>query len=252
MRGGALLKSTFAKRLSLLLVLALAGCAGAKVGQEVQTAMPANNAPPTQIVVYPFAVDSSDVQLNSGILQRAYRSMSDANVDAQQAQIAHETAQNVCLQIVTKLSQKGYNALCQKRGIAPGSGNIMVIEGEFTDIDQGNQLRRLVIGLGVGASKLDTDVYLYQPNGEGGLSQLMAFNTHAESGKMPGAGITGPAGAAAGGAAAFATLGANVAMGGAKTYTSQTNFLGDKTADQIVDQIMKYYQQQGWAQQASL
>jgi len=214
--------------------------------------MPANNAPPSQIVVYPFAVDTSDVQLNSGILQRAYRSMSDANVGAQQEQIAHESAENVCLQIVTKLSQKGYQAICQKRGIAPGSGNIMVVEGEFTNIDEGNRLRRLVIGLGAGASKLDTDVYLYQPNGEGGLSQLMAFNTHAESGKMPGAGITGPAGAAAGGAAAVATLGANVAMGGAKTYTSSTNFLGDKTAEQIVDQIMKYYQQQGWAQQASL
>lgn len=234
----------------LVLALGLIGCAGAKVGQEVQSSMPTSNAPPSQVVVYPFAVSADDVKLNSSIVQRAYRSMSDDTASEQQ-QLAHETAQNVCLQIVTKLSQKGFPAVCQNRGVPPGTGNIMVVEGEFTDINEGNRLRRLVIGLGAGASSLDTDVYLYQPNGDNGLSQLLTFNTHAESGKMPGAGITGPAGAAAGGAAAFATLGANVAMGGAKTVTSSTNYLGDKTADQIVDQLMKYFQQQGWVQQAS-
>jgi Domain of unknown function (DUF4410) len=239
------------KRSYLLLTVALIACAGAKVGQVVQSSAPAGNAPPTQIVVYPFAVDSSDVQLNSGIFQRAYRNISNEDETAQQDQLAHDTAENVCLQVVTKLSQKGFAAVCQKRGIAPGTGNILVIEGEFTDINEGNRLRRLVIGLGAGASKLDTDVYLYQPNGSGGLSQLLAFNTTADSGKMPGAGITGPAGAAAGGATAFATLGANVAMGGAKTYTSTTNFLGDKTSQQIVDTMMKYFQQQGWAPASS-
>jgi len=37
----------------------------------------------------------------------------------------------------------------------------------------------------------------------------MNFTTHADSGKMPGAALTAPAGAAAGGAAAAASLGAN-------------------------------------------
>jgi hypothetical protein len=239
------------KRMYVLFAVMLAACAGASVGQSVQGSAPVSNAPPSQIVVYPFAVDSADVSLNSSILQRAYRNMSDENETAQQYQLAHDTAQNVCLQVVTALTQKGYNAICQKRGIQPGNGNILIVEGEFTDISEGNRLRRMVIGLGVGASVLDTDVYLYQPTGQGGQTQLLAFNTHADSGKMPGAGITGPAGAAAGGAAAAATLGANVAMGGAKTYTGSTKFLGDKTADQIVDQLMKYFQQQGWAQASS-
>jgi Domain of unknown function (DUF4410) len=233
------------RRAALFSCIVLIGCAGAKVGQEIQSAPAPTNAPPSQIVIYPFAVDSSDVSLNSSIFQRAYRNISDANVDAQQTQIAHDTAENVCLKVVTALSAKGYNAVCQKRGVPPGTGNILIVEGEFTDISEGNRLRRLVIGFGAGASKLDTDVYLYQPTDEG-QRQLIAFNTHADSGMMPGAAITGPAGAAAGGAAAAATLGANVAMSGGKTITSSTGFLADKTSDQIVKTLTQYFAQQGW------
>lgn len=239
------MKSGLLKRAGLFVCIFLIGCAGAKVGQEIQSAPAPTGAPPSQIIVYPFAVDAAEVSLNSSIFQRAYRSVSDANVDAEQTQIAHDTAQNVCLKVVTALSAKGYNAICQKRGVPPGTGNILIVEGEFTDISEGNRLRRLVIGLGAGASTLDTDVYLYQPSDEG-QRQLIAFNTHADSGKMPGAGITGPAGAAAGGAAAAATLGANIAMSGGKTVTSSTGFLADKTSDQIVKTLSQYFTQQGW------
>lgn len=75
--------------------------------------------------------------------------------------------------------------------------------------------------------------------------QVLAFNTHADSGKMPGVGITGPAGAAAGGAAAV-TVGVNVAASGVKTYTSSTGYLADDTSKQIVDAMRKYFAQVGW------
>ncbi len=229
----------------VLFAVALAGCAGATVTQETQSA-PLSSAPPSQIVVYPFATNPSEVTLNQSIFQRAYRDMSSENVDTQQQQIADDTAQNVCLEVVTKLNQKGYNAICQKRGIAPGNGNVLVVDGEFTDISEGNRLQRMVVGFGMGASLLDTNVYVYQPFPDGGQHQVLSFNTHADSGKMPGVAITGPGGAAAGGSAAAATLGANLAAGGAKTYTSSTGFLGDKTAEQIVDALQKYFVQQGW------
>jgi hypothetical protein len=233
------------KGAGLLCLAALAGCAGATVSQETQNA-PVNNAPPSQIVVYPFATNPNEVSLNSSLVQRAYRNISGADTSAEQAQIADEAAQNVCLEVVTALTQKGYNALCQKRGIAPGAGNILIVDGEFTNITEGNRLRRMVIGFGAGASVLDTNVYVNQLAPGGGQQQVLSFNTHADSGKMPGVAVTGPAGAAAGGAAAAATVGANVAMGGAKTYTSSTGYLGDKTAQQIVDALTKYFQQQGW------
>jgi len=65
-------------------------------------------------------------------------------------------------------------------------------------------------------------------------------------GYMPGAGITGPAGAAAGGAAASPSLGVNIAAGGVKNVTSSTGYLVDKTTDQIVQQVVNYYNRQGW------
>jgi hypothetical protein len=88
--------------------------------------------------------------------------------------------------------------------------NTLIIDGAFMDISQGNRLQRMVIGLGVGASVIDTQVGLYQYS-NGNFMQLLTFTTHADSGEVPGVGITGPAGAAAGGTAAAASIGANVA-----------------------------------------
>jgi Domain of unknown function (DUF4410) len=121
----------------------------------------------------------------------------------------------------------------------------VIVDGQFTDINEGNRLRRLVIGFGAGASTLDTSVQLFQRTGESS-SQVLGFTTHADSGKMPGAAVTGPAGAAAGGSAA-AIVGTNAAVGGAKTYTSSAGFLADKTSTQIVDSITQYFAQHGWA-----
>jgi hypothetical protein len=137
--------------------IAFTGCAGASVGQELQSA-PLASARPTQIVVYPFAVDPSEVTLNQGIVQRTYRSMSGADVPAQQLEIARQTAENVCAEVTAGLQQKGYSAVCQQRGIQPAGDNALIVDGEFTDISEGNRLRRMVIGFGAGASTLDTNV----------------------------------------------------------------------------------------------
>jgi hypothetical protein len=60
-------------------------------------------------------------------------------------------------------------------------------------------VQRMVIGLGVEASVVDTQVTLYTDS-NGNSVRLMTFTTYADSAMMPGVGITGPAGAAARGA----------------------------------------------------
>jgi hypothetical protein len=227
----------------LLLALALAGCAGAAVTEQSQN-LPISNNRPAQIVVYPFAVDSSEVTLNQSIVQRAYRSMSNQDTSLQQAKIAHETARSICDEVAANLNKKGYQAVCQERGTQVAGNNVVVVDGEFTNISEGNRLRRLVIGFGAGASVLDSTVEVFQKTAAG-TRQIMNFTTHADSGKMPGAAVTGGAGAAAGGSAAV-IIGANAVMGGAKTYTSSTSYLADKTADQVVQTLTQYYTQQGW------
>jgi hypothetical protein len=227
-----------------LLALVAFGCAGAQVTQQ-SSAAPVMTSRPGQVIIYPFAVNSSDVSLNSGIFQAAYRNMTDANETDQQTQLAHQTAQNICVRVAANLTQQGITATCLQRGVPPTGNNVLILDGQFTDISEGNRLRRMVIGLGAGASKVDTVVQVIQKTDQG-TSEIIDFATSADSGYMPGAGITGPAGAAAGGAAAAASLGVNIAAGGVKNVTSSTGYLVDKTTDQIVQQVLNYYNRHGW------
>jgi Domain of unknown function (DUF4410) len=239
------MRSNLFSGMYVLLAAAAFGCAGAQVTQQVSSA-PITATPPTAVVVYPFAVDTSDVSLNSGIFQVAYRNMSGKDQSAEQLQLAHQTAQNICVQVAADLTQKGITTTCLQRGVPPTGNNVLVLDGQFTDISEGNRLRRMVIGLGAGASKVDTVVQVIQKTPQGS-SELLDFATSADSGYMPGAGITGPAGAAAGGAAAAASLGVNIAAGGVKNVTSSTGYLVGKTSDQIVQQMVNYYNRQGWS-----
>ena len=226
------------------LAIIAAGCAGAQVTQQSSQTSIAN-ARPSAVIVYPFAVNPSEVTMNQGFFQKAYVTMSGANQADQQVQLADQTAQNVCVRVAANLTSKGITTTCLGRGTPPTGSNVLIIDGSFTDISEGNRLRRMVIGMGAGQSKLDTTVQAYQKTDEG-AQQVMDFSTSADSGYMPGAGITGPAGAAAGGATAAASLAVNVAAGGVKNVTSSTGYLADKTTTQIVDQVSAYYTKQGW------
>ena len=88
--------------------------------------------------------------------------MTDENETAEQTQIAHQTAQNICIQVAADLTQKGIAATCLQRGVPPTGNNVLIMDGQFTDISEGNKLRRMVIGLGAGASKLGTVVEVIQ------------------------------------------------------------------------------------------
>ena len=231
--------------LNIALAVTTLGCSGAQVTQQ-SSAAPIVNTRPGGVAIYPFAVSSADVSLNSSIFQKAYRNVTDENVTDQQAQIAHQTAQNICISVAAELTQKGITATCLRRGVRPIGSNVLILDGQFTDISEGNRLRRMVIGLGAGQSKLNTVAQVIQVT-DSGSTEVMDFSTSADSGYMPGAGITGPAGAAAGGAAAAASLGVNVAAGGVKNYTSSTGHLADKTTEQIVGLVVGYYDRQGWS-----
>ncbi len=238
------MNSTSVKTMLLLFAIIAAGCAGAQVtGQSSQASIA--NVRPVAVVIYPFAVSPSEVTLNQGFFQKAYVAMSGANQTDEQVQLADQTAQNICVQVAANLTSKGITTTCLGRGTPPTGSNVLVIDGNFTEINEGNRLRRMVIGLGAGQSTLDTVVQAYQKS-DLGSQQVMDFSTHADSGYMPGAGVTGPAGAAAGGATAAASLAVNVAAGGVKNVRSSTGFLADKTAQQIVDEVSGYYAKQGW------
>ncbi|MGH7935219.1 MAG: DUF4410 domain-containing protein [Candidatus Binataceae bacterium] len=241
------MKKTISSPMYIAFALILAGCAGASATQQSQSP-PAAGSRPSRIVVYPFAVNPADITLNQSVVQRAYRSVSGEDEGAAQLQMARNTAESVCQEVVSALKEKGWNAICQNRGTPIAGDNLVIIDGEFTDISEGNRLRRTVIGFGAGASTLDASIHMYQRMG-GSSHQLLQFATHADSGKMPGAAVMAPVGVAAG-AGAGAVVGTNAALGGAKAHTSSIGVLGDKTANQIVDQVEGYCSQHGWIPRA--
>jgi len=125
--------------------------------------------------------------------------------------------------------------------VSPGT---ILITGQFTNINEGNRLRRNVIGLGMGQSSLDSKVRVLAPSASG-YQELISFDAHADSGEMPGAAVMGPAGAAAG-AGTAAVIGANAAVGGVKSYKSASAQQAKKMAEQIADELARYFAQQGW------
>jgi hypothetical protein len=231
-----------------LLTITIMGCAGASVAPQMNN-QPASNNRPSTVYVYDFAVDPQEVTLNQGFFQRAYSNISGEDQDQKQIQLAHETAQALAAAMVQELQGLGFTASEVARGQKVTGENVLVVDGEFTDINQGNKLRRMVIGLGVGQSTLDTQVRVFQMTG-GSTQQIMTFTTHADSGSMPGAAIAGAPGAAVGGTAMAVSAGVNIAAGGVKNYTSGMGSLSKKSADKAVAYMSQYFATQGWIPQS--
>jgi hypothetical protein len=231
-------------KLWIVSTVLLAGCAGASVSSQTSLA-PASNEHPTKVVIYPFAVDPDEIELNRGFLAQAYRAVSTTDDDERKAEIADDISQSICLTVASDLNEKGYNAICQKRGVPPLGDNVLVVDGAFKDVTEGNRLSRTVIGFGAGASTLNTDVFVMQRT-QDNVKQIMQFSTHADSGEMPGVAVTGAPGAAAGGTAAIASLGVNMTMSAVKAHKSSMGSLADMSAEQIVEHLTGYFQQLGW------
>ena len=251
--GGAIVSSPMdwnglRNRLFLLLTAAaIAGCAGASVNSAVNR-QPVSSGRPSTIYVYPLAVSAQDVTLNQGFFQKTYRNLTDSNQDQSQLDLGEQTASALADAMVQQLQAMGFVSSRVARGTQVSGQNVLTVDGTFTAINQGNRLRRMVIGLGSGQLTLDAQVQVYQM-ANGATQQIMDFATHADSGKMPGAALTEPAGAAAGGAAAAASLGMNLAAGAGKTYTSAMSVMAQRSAKQAVAYMSKYFASQKWIPQ---
>jgi hypothetical protein len=80
------------------LAIILAGCAGASVAPQTETA-PASASRPTTVYVYDFAVTPEEVTLNQGFFRKTYENMSGENVEQAPASLADQTAQALSFQL---------------------------------------------------------------------------------------------------------------------------------------------------------
>ena len=227
---------------TLAIALLASGCAKTNVRATNEVAYTGLSRP-ERVLIYNFAASPADIQQNSSIFAKMGRNMENKDQTAEEIQVGREVADALATELTTKIAGMGLNALRADRNMPITKGSIL-ITGQFTKIDEGNRLRRNLIGLGMGQSSVDAAVSVLAP-GRSELEEIIAFNAHADSGNMPGAGIMGPAGAAAG-AGTAAVLATNAAMTGVKTYKSASATQAKKIAEKIAAELAKYFAQQGW------
>lgn len=164
--------------------------------------------------------------------------------DQRTRQIAQQVSERLADKLVEGITSLGLAGRRSSRDTdVPATA--LVIIGHFVDIDEGNRLQRLVIGLGAGQSQVDTQA-LVLAHYRGKFRRLLEFETHADSGAMPGAALTMGAGAAASGGVTAGMAAANSAVTGVKGYRSGVEAMAGRSADRAVEYLSQFFANQGW------
>lgn len=184
--------------------LLAAGCASAATTMTQDVAALPGNA--DIIYVQTFNANPDQVKVDSRLMQKV---MTMAGTDSQAGKAvrdAREARDQVSDEIVRQLRAKGLNVV-RLDGPVPAGANALVVTGQFDKIDEGNQRRRMLVGLGAGKSNVGASVELvYQP-ARGPAMPLQDFHASADSGHMPGVAETAGVGAVAGHVAMSAAAG---------------------------------------------
>jgi hypothetical protein len=135
-----------------------------------------------------------------------------------------------------------------------------VIKGALVSIDEGNRTKRVLMGFGAGAGKLNTLVEIYHITTKG-PRPLVSEEIKAAGGKMPGMLFTVPAAMLAGPAglslAAASTTGPATAVGEATATSGSLNVAKElgpeslgaaakKTAREIAQAVNHIFARHGW------
>jgi len=226
--------------LALACALALAACRPASVRPDRVTT--ARDLPrPQRIAVLDFTVDDGAVKEDSAIGSKVIRAFSGSDQDERQAEIGRKAAAALTADLVDGIRELGLPADRAGRE-QPLPAGTLVVDGRFVDIDEGNRLKRLMIGFSSGQSSVDTHVVVDMLTDQG-RQRLLAFDATAKSAPMPGAAVTMGAGAAAQGAQTVAVA---AGTGALKESRSTVESDAGAGASQIVAYLSEFFGRQGW------
>lgn len=126
--------------------------------------------------------------------------------------------------------------------MGPGPGDV-VIQGQFVRIDQGSQTQRFVIGLGLGATQVRTQVEMFHVTPKA-WRPIKNFDTVADGARMPGAAFF-VAGGAIGGTVATSAI---ITSGVGVVREIRASVEGDarRTSQQIVAQLAEVKAANRW------
>jgi hypothetical protein len=225
--------------------LALSAC-GSDTDAEVTNKMSKKErkglSPPSQILVYDFAVSPSEVSADSAAANELRGAGEDPYGNAQKTSLEHEIAAIVADKLVADLQDLKLPAR-RWRGPAPAGPGIYTIEGQFVTIDEGNVAVRMIIGFGIGGTEIKTLVQAYasEPTGKRLLAEA---EVSSESSKAPGLAATLPVGSAISGVAAAAAI--QTGVGVVREINTDVREGAEETAEAIVDLMKPRLEKLGW------
>ncbi len=207
MTSGKIMKSIMVKGSRLVAVLGVCALAGCQANKSAKVTSEREFAPPTAerpIVIYvadfdlpPELIRHEDGLLSgrTGIVGRAGDRLSGASEDS--AARAQQLVALMSRALLQDLSHAGFNAL----RLAPGAqlpAQGWLVRGAFSEVQEGNRLRRSMIGMGQGETDIQV-ISCVNDLSQGKPRPLYEIATEANSGERVGAAPTlalGPYGAA--------------------------------------------------------
>jgi len=156
--------------------------------------------------------------------------------------LAEAVADSLATRLVEDIRALGLPAE-RSAGAALPEVNDLVIEGDFVRIDEGSRLKRFVIGFGVGATELRTQVRVFQVTAEG-WKPVKQFETVATGSRLPGAGFFVAGGAAAGTVVTSAATSSGVGV--LRELRVSIDADARRTAEQIAGKVSELKTAQGW------
>ena len=222
-----------------LLVACTVACARNVVTpmSEHATSLP----PPVRVLVYDPAFRAADVIENKNTAELA---INPSGGHDDRDEIGKQAASAFAAELVDDINTLGLRAERARRN-TPVPRNALLVVSQFLDVDEGNRMKRLVVGFGNGASRVDARVQVYY-SGRGGRTKLLEFETHSDSGKMPGGGVTLGAGAVVTGGVSVVSAAGAVATGGVKVWRSSVEKLAASSAEQASAYLSEYFGKRGW------
>ncbi len=236
------------------LVMLVTGCGKTVVQPSVEYKGPALAQRPERILVYDFAVTTAEVKENQGIFQSNLNEMQGVTTREHEQDIADEVRKVAAEELVAGIRKLGLPAERASANTLMPDRSLSIV-GQFIDVDEGNKAARMVIGFGKGQSRVDIRLQVFghgltrDEAKEAAPVKLLAFETHADSGSLPGALVTAGAGAAAQGGVTAGMAAANVGVGGIKSYRSAMGQMTSRSADQAVAYLSEFFFIQGWIAQ---
>jgi hypothetical protein len=199
-------------------------------GDEIKGQLP--QRVPRLIYVVDFALDAESYTGDKGVRgvlpgrlgQRLPHPLAKDNPSER----AHQIVETMAESLVERLTSKGLHAerLRKTEGNLPREG--WLVQGIFTEVDEGNRLKRAGIGLGSGATSMDLQVGISDLASSDPRAAFVVFGTAKDPSRIPGAAVT-----------------RNPYVAAAK-FVLQKNATErdiERTAEQIVEEILKYEQQ---------